>query len=85
VRCMYVDVEDLPGTHHSRIIFRAFSIWSFGAGHWMEPSSSLIECVAWYSGMSDLAFFAGDLSPDGACLRFILGAFGIDCEARERI
>jgi hypothetical protein len=67
------------------MIFLAFSIWSLGAGHWIEPSSSLIDGVAWYSGRSGLAFFAGDLSLDGACLRFILGAFGVGCEARDRI
>ena len=67
------------------MIFLAFSIWSLGAGHWMEPSSSLIEGVAWYSGISDLVFFAGDLSLDGACLRFILGVSGVGCEAIDRI
>lgn len=67
------------------MIFLAFSIRSFGAGHWIEPSSSLMEGVAWYSGMSGLAFFAGDLSLDGACLRFILGYFCVGCDARDRI
>ena len=79
-------LRGLAGTHHSRMIFLAFSIWSFGAGHWMEPSSSLMEGVAWYSGASGLAFFAGDFkSLDGACLRFILGVSGVGCEAIDRI
>jgi hypothetical protein len=78
-------LRQLAGTYHSRMIFLAFSIWSFGAGHWMEPSSSLVDGVAWYSGMSDLAFFAGDLSLDGDCFRFILGAFGDGWEARDRL
>ena len=52
----------------------------------MEPSSSLMEGVAWYSGASGLAFFAGDFkSLDGACLRFILGVSGVGCEAIDRI
>ena len=51
----------------------------------MEPSSSLSEGVAWYSGMSGLAFFAGDLSLDGACLRFIFGGLRAVFEARNRL
>jgi len=43
-----------------------------------------MDGVAWYSGMLDFALFAGD-SLDGACLRFILGAFVVVGEARYRI
>ena len=72
------NIVQLRCNYQSRIISLALSIWLFGAGHCILPSSSLIEGVAWYSGTWTwgLAFFAGDFNVDGGSFRFIFRALG---------
>jgi len=58
------------------MISLARSIFTLGAGHWMDPSSSLMEGARWYSDTSTFGFFGEELSFEGAALRFMASSAG---------